>query len=61
MSKGIQLTDEQIAYIIEKTGVSDKKAAVEYFAEVMLMEGIHPGDMQLLVKKMMRKDRKNKR
>lgn len=60
MVKGIQLTDEQIAYIVEKTAIQDKKAAIEYFAEVMLMESIHPSDMQLLVKKMMRKDRKKR-
>lgn len=56
----IELTKEQIDYIKEKTAISDQAAAIEYFAEVMLMEQIHPKDMALLVKKMMRREKKRK-
>lgn len=58
MSEKVRLTYEQLAYIVEKTGIEDPKKAVEYFAEIMAMESINPGKIQACVIKLMEKERK---
>lgn len=58
--KNIELTQEQVSYIIDKTGIEDKKQAVTYFAEVMMLEKIHPTQMSLYVSKMMEREKTKK-
>lgn len=54
----IRLTYDQITFIVKQTGVTDPKQAIEYFAEIMHLEGIHPSKMSLVVEKLMERDRK---
>lgn len=56
----ISLTKEQIAYIVEKLGISDEKQALERFVELMAMENIHPQETQRLIRKMMQRERNQK-
>ena len=59
MSKSsVKLTREQINFIIDKTGIPDRDRAIEYFAEIMIMERVHPYKMAEVVDKMMARDRK---
>lgn len=54
----LRITQEQLSYIVEKTGIKDPKEAVIYFAEVMVMEKIHPSKMPECVNKMIQRERK---
>lgn len=54
----IRMTYEQLAYVVEKTGIRDPKKAVEYFAEVMMLEKINPIKMPTFVAKMIERERK---
>jgi hypothetical protein len=56
----MSLTYEQVAYIVEQTGISDPKQAIEYFAEIMKKEGIRPKMMPQVVEKLMNKRRRSK-
>ena len=60
MSK-LRLTYEQISYIVEKTGIENHMKAVEYFAELMIKEGISPTKMALCITKIMERERKQKK
>ena len=52
-----RLTHEQLAYIIDKTGIQDPKQAIERFAELMKMEGIPPRKIVKVVTKLMERER----
>lgn len=58
MNGQIQLNKEQAEYIIDKTGISDLKQAVVYFAELMILEKIPPSKLSLCVTKMMEREGK---
>jgi len=57
----MRLTFEQIAYIVEKTGISDPQKALERFAELMKLEGISPRKLPLVVEKLMARESRGNR
>lgn len=56
----LRLTYEQLAFIVEQTGIQEPKEAMIYFAEVMKMEGLKPRQMPEVVEKMMNRQRRKK-
>lgn len=56
----LRLTYEQLGYIMEQTSISDPKKAMEYFAEIMMKEGIRPKMMPQVVAKLMERQKKRK-
>ena len=56
----LRLTYEQLAFIVEQTGIKDPKDAMIYFAEVMKKEGLRPRQMPEVVSKMMERQRRKK-
>lgn len=58
MNQKMKLTYEQLAYIVEKTDVKDPQKAVEYFAEIMVMERIHPSKMPECVSRLMAREKR---
>lgn len=56
----LRLTYEQLAYIVEQTGIKEPQQAMEYFAEIMMKEGIKPRFMPQVVAKLMERQRKRK-
>lgn len=56
----LRLTYEQLGYIMEQTDIKDPQRAMEYFAEIMMKEGIKPRFMPQVVAKLMERQRKRK-
>ena len=56
----LRLTYEQLAFIVEQTGIKDPKDAMIYFAEIMKKEGLRPRQMPEVVSKMMGRQRRKK-
>jgi hypothetical protein len=56
----LRLTYEQLAFIVEQTGITDPKQAMIYFAEVMKKEGLRPRQIPEVVAKMMDRQRRKK-
>lgn len=56
----LKLTYEQLGWVVEKTGITDPKEALEYFATLMKHEGIPPRKMPLVVEKLMDRERRKK-
>jgi len=57
----MKLTYEQVAFIVEKIGISDPQKAFERFAELMKLEGISPRKLPLVVQKLMERERRGQR
>lgn len=56
MSK-IQLSQKQITYVMAKVAIQNKQQAIEYFAGLLVKEGIDPAKrMSTYVTLMMQKD-----
>lgn len=56
----VTLSYQQLAFIVEQTGISDPSEAMKYFGRLMMQEGIRPRYMPQLVDKMMQRQRKQK-
>ena len=54
----IELSKEEIDFIVESTGISERKIAIEYFAKLMSLENIQIKHMPVLVRKMMKRKKK---
>lgn len=54
----IKLSTNQIYFISKKTEIEDPQQAIEYLAELMIKEKIHPSKMPDYVNRLMEKDRK---
>jgi hypothetical protein len=52
----MRLTFGQIAWIVEKTGISDPEQAIVRFAELMKMEGLSPRKLPEVVEKIMARE-----
>lgn len=59
-NQSLRLTYEQLAYIVEQTGITDPKEAMIYFAEIMKKEGLRPRQMPEVVAKLMERQRRQK-
>lgn len=57
-NSSIRLTYDQIEYIMKRTDITDPNKAIEYFAELLIMERISPSSMGVVVTKLMERDRK---
>lgn len=51
--KPLKLTEKHIVFIMEQTGESNPRRAIEYFAQIMYKEGLRPRQMPEVVEKMM--------
>jgi hypothetical protein len=56
--KSLSLTFPQVEYIMEQTGETNPKTAIEAFAAIMKKEGIRPRFMPQVVTKLMERQRK---
>ena len=52
----MRLTFGQIAWIVEKTGISDPEQAIVRFAELMKIEGLSPRKLPEVVEKIMARE-----
>lgn len=59
-NQSVRLTYEQLAYIVEQTGINDPKEAMIYFAEIMKKEGLRPRQMPEVVAKLMERERRKR-
>lgn len=59
-NQSLRLTYEQIAYIVEQTGIKDPKEAMVYFAKIMKEEGLKIKQMPEVVTKLMERQRRQK-
>lgn len=60
MDEKISLSSAQILFIIKVTGINNKNEAVQYFASLMIKEGIAPSRMGIYVDIMMQKEEESK-
>lgn len=58
MSDNFKLTEEQVLWVVDKTGIADPMKAIERFAELMKMEGIPPRKILTVISKIMERERK---
>lgn len=59
-NQSLRLTHEQIAYIVEQTGITDPKEAMIYFAKIMKEEGLRVRQMPEVVEKLIERQRRKK-
>lgn len=55
-SNKLQLSMGQVKFLMSKFEIDDPNKAIDFFIELMIMEGVDPMDMKLYILKMMEKD-----
>jgi hypothetical protein len=57
----LRLTMGQIAWIVDKVGISNPEQAITRFAELMRAEGISPRKLQEVVERLMAREARSKK
>lgn len=52
----LQLTAGQVKFLMSKFDINEPNKAIDFFIELMLLEGINPMEMKLYILKMMERD-----